>query len=383
MSQAAKVVSVAKSQVGYREGYSGGHWNNNQKYSDQVPGMKWSDRQAWCQTFQAWVAMKAGTADIEPRTASCRVACDWFKQRDRFSYYPAIGAHVFFGSGGGSHVGRVYKYDSTYVWTIEGNTNTSGSAEGNGVYLKKRRRRDSYLYGYGMPAFSEGVTTADPARKGKKGYTYKAAASAPASPVGGGSSDSSGASGVARYQVTINGLDYGYGARGAHVTAVGKALVEHGCGKHYKEGPGPNWSDADTRNYSLWQRKLGYTGADADGVPGSASLKKLLGRLPAAGGSKGKVVDLSRVRAAARRDPGLPQGGTTHAADVKPVEAALKAEGLLSSKYASDGSFGSLTVKAYAAWQRRLGYRGADADGIPGSASLRKLGAKHGFTVTA
>lgn len=92
-------------------------------------------------------------------------------------------------------------------------------------------------------------------------------------------------------------------------------------------------------------------------------------------------VSLRNVVAAARTDPHAPQGHRTHAADVKPVEAALKAEGLLPAVYASDGSFGSGTVAAYAAWQRRLGYSGADANGIPGQRSLKALGSGHGFTV--
>lgn len=96
-----------------------------------------------------------------------------------------------------------------------------------------------------------------------------------------------------------------------------------------------------------------------------------------------KTVDLSNLIDAARRDPKAAQGKTTHAADVKIVEAALKAEGLLSSKYAADGSFGTLTVTAYAKWQRKCGYTGSAADGIPGKASLEKLGAKHGFKVKA
>ncbi|MFD7994556.1 GH25 family lysozyme [Streptomyces mexicanus] len=98
---------------------------------------------------------------------------------------------------------------------------------------------------------------------------------------------------------------------------------------------------------------------------------------------KPTVVDLSNVVAAARKDPDAAQGHQTHAADVRIVEAALKAEGLLSAKYASDGSFGSTTVAAYRKWQQRCGYSGADADGIPGKASLTKLGKKHGFTVKA
>ncbi|UFD97964.1 endolysin [Streptomyces phage Pablito] len=96
-----------------------------------------------------------------------------------------------------------------------------------------------------------------------------------------------------------------------------------------------------------------------------------------------KVVDLSNVVAAAKRDPGLRQGGTTHAADVKIVEAALKAEGLLSAAYASDGSYGTTTIAAYRKWQQKLGYTGSDADGIPGLTSLKKLGAKRGFSVKA
>ncbi|MEU9654185.1 peptidoglycan-binding protein [Streptomyces sp. NPDC048110] len=101
------------------------------------------------------------------------------------------------------------------------------------------------------------------------------------SPQGGTGSE---ASGIARYQVTIGGLPYGYGAKGAHVTAVGQALVAKGFGRHYKVGPGPEWTDADTRNYQLFQLSLGYKGTaphqDADGVPGEVSLHQLLGYLP-------------------------------------------------------------------------------------------------------
>ncbi|HEY5837180.1 MAG TPA: peptidoglycan-binding protein LysM, partial [Streptomyces sp.] len=46
-----------------------------------------------------------------------------------------------------------------------------------------------------------------------------------------------------------------------------------------------------------------------------------------------------------------------------------------------DGSFGTRTRDAYAAWQRHCGYTGPAADGIPGKASLARLGEKHGFKV--
>ena len=273
MSLCAQVISTAKAEVGYHEGRSGSDWNNKQKYSEELPGFGWSDYQAWCATFVSWCAWKSGASDLFPRTASCATGVAWFKNAKRWSEYPAIGAQVFYGSGGGAHTGIVYDYDNTYVYTIEGNTNDNGSAEGDGVYLKKRERRDPWVYGYGYPHYAEGIKSADPAW----------ASQAPKPP-----------------------------------------------------------------------------------APKPAPML---------------TVDLSRIILAARTDPGAAQGHQTYANGVRVVEAALKSAGLLPSKYASDGSFGSTTVTAYRNWQLKLGYRGSDADGIPGLASLTKLGKKYGFAV--
>ncbi|MFG2670859.1 CHAP domain-containing protein [Streptomyces sp. NPDC048445] len=159
---AADVARIAAAEIGYHEGKSGGHWNNKTKYAPAVAGLEWADWQAWCATFVSWVAMTAGAAALFPRTASCAAGVAWFKARDRWSEYPAIGSQVFFGPGGGSHTGLVVSYDATTITTIEGNTNTSGSAEGDGVYRKVRQRRDTYVYGYGYPAYPGGIKTADP-----------------------------------------------------------------------------------------------------------------------------------------------------------------------------------------------------------------------------
>jgi GH25 family lysozyme M1 (1,4-beta-N-acetylmuramidase) len=92
------------------------------------------------------------------------------------------------------------------------------------------------------------------------------------------------------------------------------------------------------------------------------------------------VVHLAHVIAAAHTDPGAAQGHTTYKAEVLVVENALVAEGLLDKRWA-DGSFGTATITAYAALQRRDGYTGTAANGIPGQASLTKLGKAHNFTV--
>lgn len=248
MTTAADVIAVAKAEVGYREGYSNGHYNNNQKYSDEVPGLEWSDWQAWCQTFQSWVFMKAGAEDLAPRTASCYTAVQWFKSRGRFSEYPAIGAQVFFGSGGASHVGLVYDYDDDYAYTVEGNTNDSGSAEGNGVYLKKRARRDSYLYGYGYPDYDGGIQSADPKWKDQN--------PPPQSP---------------KYVPFPGAAFFTNGRKSPIIAAMHKRLVAVGCNGYQSTANQDVWGSGDRASYQLWQRKLGFRGSDADGVPGKTS----------------------------------------------------------------------------------------------------------------
>ncbi len=93
------------------------------------------------------------------------------------------------------------------------------------------------------------------------------------------------------------------------------------------------------------------------------------------------VVDLSLSIDAARSDPSAPGTPVTYAG-VRYIENALVAEGLLDTSLA-DGHYGTSTVTAYAAWQRRMGYSGSDADGIPGITSLTRLGSLHGFGVVS
>lgn len=264
-TQAAKVQSTAKAEVGYKEGFSGGHWNNKEKYADQVPGMAWVSAGGWpwCALFVSWVALKAGVADLYPRSASCAYGVSWFKGKGRWSEYPAIGSQVFFGSGGGVHTGLVVAFDATTITTVEGNTSITGSAEGDGVYLRKRNRKDAYVYGYGLPTFKEGITTADPSKKGKAGFHYKATATAPAGA-------------VAPTVPKFPGVSYfKAGANNAYVTQLGKQLVKKGYGRFYSVGPGPRWGDADRNAVRAFQKAQKWTGSDADGYPGPTTWKRL------------------------------------------------------------------------------------------------------------
>lgn len=72
--------------------------------------------------------------------------------------------------------------------------------------------------------------------------------------------------------------------------------------------------------------------------------------------------------------------GQKHAA-VLVIQRALAAEvGLDFSS--GPGVPGPRTKAAYRKWQQKMGFRGNDADGIPGFTSLDRLGRKRGFGVT-
>ncbi|MFE1174693.1 peptidoglycan-binding protein [Streptomyces sp. NPDC058773] len=64
------------------------------------------------------------------------------------------------------------------------------------------------------------------------------------------------------------------GASSPVITAMGERLVAEGCSR-YEYGPGPEWTEADRASYEAWQRKLGFDGDDADGVPGQVSWARL------------------------------------------------------------------------------------------------------------
>jgi len=170
--QMPQVLAVAKSQVGLKEGYTEGGWTNRIRYADEVPGLGWAQLESYCATFTSWVAMRAGVASLFPRTADCAEAVQWFNDKGRWSWFPALGAQSFYGTDGQDHTGIVIAYDATFIWAVEANTNVNGSTEGDGVYIRKRRRSDANVYGYGVPAYAEGVITADSTKQGVSGFTY-------------------------------------------------------------------------------------------------------------------------------------------------------------------------------------------------------------------
>jgi peptidoglycan hydrolase-like protein with peptidoglycan-binding domain len=184
----------------------------------------------------------------------------------------------------------------------------------------------------------------------------------------------------------------GYWRPGKNFKALMSAIRSWGIPDEFPL-PLAKTASATKRDRSVWLAKGGHYGhcnvpGNDHWDPGAINTAALFAAAPKASGGTSTTkpptvptVSLANVVEAARKDPKAAQGKTTHASDVKPVEKALKAAGLLSAAYASDGSFGSVTVTAYAKWQKRLGYSGTAADGIPGKSSLVALGNKYGFKV--
>lgn len=258
VSSTDQLTKIFKSYVGFREGKSGATWNNDNIFAKRAG---FANFQAWCATFLVAGFKEAGLGNLittpSPGVDQLSVG---FKRAGRWSEYPAVGALMFRGVPSDlNHVGYVYAYDDTYAYTIEGNTNTTGSPQGNGVYQLKRTRRDARLVGYGYPDYPEGIDSADPgfARVGNPTPAPK-----PPAPV----------------LDLLDAANYPPAgpAVGPHITWLGERLVDHGYSSHYQEGPGPEWGEADRANVEDFQKAQGWTGADADGYPGPETLRRLM-----------------------------------------------------------------------------------------------------------
>ncbi|WP_344527774.1 peptidoglycan-binding protein, partial [Streptomyces rectiviolaceus] len=166
---------------------------------------------------------------------------------------------------------------------------------------------------------------------------------------------------------------FGPGADNKYVTQLGKALVGRGGARFYTSGPGPRWSDADRGATQAFQRAQGWTGRDADGLPGPATWSYLMsgkGRDipragPGAGGTQGK--------AAAYPGRGVFRPGQS-SPSIERLGRQLVKKGF--GKHYTQGpgpSWSESDRRNVEAFQRAQGWRGAAADGYPGPETWRRL----------
>lgn len=199
-------------------------------------------------------------------------------------------------------------------------------------------------------------------------YRYKNVVEDGSSGGGGGSSSVSFPGGGA----------FGAGKSNSHITRLGEMLSARGGARFYPNGTGPTWMDNQDREATrAFQKAQGWSGSDADGLPGAHTWQLL---------TSGAGADI----------PGGASGGGSSGGG----------GGSSSSSYPGGGAFGpgksnshittlgkQLVKKGYGrhytsgpgpswsesdrrnveAFQRAQGWTGKDADGYPGPETWRRL----------
>ncbi|WP_326811558.1 peptidoglycan-binding protein [Streptomyces scopuliridis] len=184
---------------------------------------------------------------------------------------------------------------------------------------------------------------------------------------------------------------FGPGARNAHVTRLGRLLIQRGGKRFYSQGPGPQWGEADRRATRAFQLAQGWRGAEADGTPGPGTwrlLVKGLGKNIPAGGAGGRPG--GSVGPGGSGSVGGGNGsGTGKAAAFpgvrffRPGQSSVHVEQLGRQlvrkgfgKHYTSGP-GRLWTEAdrrnVEAFQRAQGWRGSAANGYPGPETWRRL----------
>lgn len=182
-----KVVSVAESHVGTQEIEGNMGWKDEKFYA-MMKETGWKLSQAWCAYFTELVWTSVYDSEGYDKLFDKLFSGSAQRTLKNFKSYgwpvgrvPEIGAVVIwrFKKNGKAqttgHAGIVIDFDDKYIYTVEGNTNDSGSRDG-GVVAKKRRTYDYNisngleLYGFVYPP---GVTAGVPFYNVEEGNAFR------------------------------------------------------------------------------------------------------------------------------------------------------------------------------------------------------------------
>lgn len=170
------LIQTALAEVGYLEKNSpvnldsktaGAGSGNYTKYArDMYPlcPSVYANGYAWCDTFVDWCMVRTfGAAKakslIHDWSAYAPTSAAYYKNAGQWHTSPKIGDQVFFKNQSGTicHTGLVYKVDSGYVYTVEGNTSSESGVVANGGAVAKKKYRLGYsrIAGYGRPKYED------------------------------------------------------------------------------------------------------------------------------------------------------------------------------------------------------------------------------------
>lgn len=201
---ASKVIDIALAEVGYVEKETAANLDSktanagdenytkysrdfDKTYTNFYNGKK-NGYAAWCDIFVDWCMVKAFGVDnalklLGQPTKSCGAGCSWSIKyyKDIGCYHtsgPKAGDQIFFNNSKGTpcHTGLVYKVDSTYVYTVEGNTSSAAGVVANGGAVAKKKYTLNYsrINGYGRPKYDKEPVVTTTVSKPKVNATVQA-----------------------------------------------------------------------------------------------------------------------------------------------------------------------------------------------------------------
>ncbi|MFJ8165018.1 peptidoglycan-binding protein [Streptomyces sp. NPDC096136] len=171
---------------------------------------------------------------------------------------------------------------------------------------------------------------------------------------------------------------FGPGADNKYVAELARMLIDRGALRFYPHGPSTKWSEADRQATQAFQLAQGWTGADADGIPGEHTWRLLVQR------QGNDIVPTSRTTPPPAPLPGpagapaYPGRGVFRPGGSHPAIAAMGRRLVQKGfgKYYTSGPGQAWTEadrRNVEAFQRAQGWRGAMADGYPGPETWRRL----------
>ncbi|KPI09944.1 CHAP domain containing protein [Actinobacteria bacterium OV450] len=239
MSGLEAMIAQAEKSIGLGEPNYIQDWYNR-KYDNL--GANW----AWCDaSISYWAWMSGNQLAVTFGGAYVYTVAHAQKFKDQGQWHVDVagirrGDIVFFdweGSdsiGAIDHVGLVTSVSGKYVYTIEGNTSNQ---------CLRRVRTATEIAGYGRPEYAAD-SPAVPAPPASPGKTY----------------------------TPFPGAAFFTRCRKSPIIARMHArLMAVGCNKYVTQTKKDVWGPGDEASYAAWQRKMGFSGDDADGIPGKTS----------------------------------------------------------------------------------------------------------------
>ncbi|MEC4015185.1 peptidoglycan-binding protein [Streptomyces sp. H27-D2] len=166
---------------------------------------------------------------------------------------------------------------------------------------------------------------------------------------------------------------FGFGADNRHVTRLREMLVRRGGATFYTSGPGPRWSDEDRRATEAFQEAQGWTGRDADGIPGPTTWDYLVN-------GKGKDIGGGSTSGGASSTASTAFPGSQYFrpgqsnAYVTQLGRQLVKKGFGTHYTSGPGpTWSEPDRRNVEAFQRAQGWRDSSADGYPGPETWRRL----------